>query len=169
MGDSEGNATRFKARLVAKGFSQREGIDYEETYAPVVRYESIRTALAVAAARDLEIIQLDVKTAFLHGDLSEEIYMDQPKGFVLPDRASDVCRLKKTLYGLKQASRSWNEKFNSFLLTFGFTKSDADPCVYFREDQDGILILALWVDDGLLCGTHKAALASCRRNRLPAQ
>jgi hypothetical protein len=157
--DAEGNSTRFKARLVAKGFSQREGIDYGETFAPVVRHESVRTIFAVAAARDLEIMQLDVKTAFLYGDLIEEIYMDQPEGFRSLSQPTDVCRLQKSLYGLKQASRSWNETFDGFLVKFGFIRSNADSCVYFRENDNGVLILAIWVDDGLLCGTSKQMLA----------
>ena len=157
--DAEGNSTRFKARLVAKGFSQREEIDYDQTFAPVVRHESVRTILAVAAARDLEKMQLDVKTAFLYGDLIEEIYMDQPEGFCSLSQPTDVCRLQKSLNGLKQASRSWNEKFDGFLIKFGFIRSNSDSCVYFCEDDKGVLILAVWVDDGLLCGTSKQGLS----------
>lgn len=146
---------------MAKGYSQKEGIDYNETYAPVVRYESIRAVLATAAAHNMEIMQFDVKTAFLHGDLSEEIYMEQPQGFVDSRHPNSVCRLQKSLYGLKQASRAWNVKFDNFLLQSGFIRSNADPCVYFQTNPNGdMLILAVWVDDGLLCGTNQESLTS---------
>lgn len=152
---ADGKPVRFKARLVAKGFSQRPGIDYDETYSPVVKHDSLRTVLAIAAAEDLEIVQLDVKTAFLNGDLSEVLYMEQPTGF----RTSDnVCLLHRSLYGLKQASRAWNSKFNSFLIKYGFIRSSADPCFYFQQDKEHITILAIWVDDGLLCSSRSTKL-----------
>ncbi len=135
---------RFKARLVAKGYSQKEGINYNETYAPVVRYESIRAVLATAAAHNIEITQFDVKTAFLHGDLSEEIYMKQPQGFADSRHPNSVFRLMKSLYALKQASRAWNVKFHNFLLQSGFIRSTADPCVFFQTNPNGgMLILAV--------------------------
>jgi hypothetical protein len=156
--DSANHPSGFKARLVAKGFSQKEGIDFNETFAPVVRHESVRVILSTAAAHNLEIIQLDVKTAFLHGDLHEEIFMDQPPGFISSDSPTHVCRLLKSLYGLKQASRSWNVKFDGYLVGLGFVRSVADPCVYRRSEENGIVILAIWVDDGLLCGPDKNKL-----------
>ena len=127
--DSSGGVQRFKARLVAKGYTQRAGIDYEETYSPVVRYDSLRAVLAIAAALDLEIAQLDVKTAFLYGDLNEELYMSQLTGFIKKGEEKLVCRLKRSLYGLKQSSRSWNSKFNEFITMYGLKPSVADPCV----------------------------------------
>ena len=99
-----------------------------------------------------------MKTAFLHGDLKEELYMDQPKGFEDPSRPNNVCRLLKCIYGLKQASRSWNDKFDKFLTLFGFVKSSADPCIYYQKKGEVETILAIWVDDGLLCGTDKPHL-----------
>lgn len=117
---------RFKARFVACGYSQVYGIDYLETYAPVVKYHSLRVILAIAAAKDLNMKQLDIKTAFLNGDLDEEIYMIQPEGFITPGREKEVCHLRKSIYGLKQASRAWSIKFNEFLLFFGLTRSQAD-------------------------------------------
>ncbi|PVA05175.1 hypothetical protein DC363_16615 [Thalassorhabdomicrobium marinisediminis] len=113
-------------RFVAHGFSQKEGIDYEETFAPVARYTSIRTVLALAAAMKWKIHQMDVKTTFLNGVVEEEVYVEQPLGFEIHDRESYVCRLKKALYGLKQAPRTWYGRMDSFLSSLGFTKSKAD-------------------------------------------
>ncbi len=123
-----------------------------------MRHESVRVILSTAAAHDLEIIQLDVKTAFLHGDLHEEIFMDQPSGFISSDSPNHACRLLNSLYGFKQASRSWNVKFDGYLCALGFVRSLADPCVYRRSEEDGIVILEIWVDDGLLCGPDKTKL-----------
>ena len=109
------------------------------------------------------MIQLDVKTAFLYGEVAEELYISQPEGFIIAGQESLVCRLHKGLYGLKQSSRLWNITFDSFLTRFGFTSSSADPCVYFRENASEFTFLALWVDDRLLCSTspsvHTAILS----------
>src|SRR6266404_2877173 len=106
---------RFCARLVAKGFTQIEGVDFDETFSPVARFESLQLLLALAALEDWEIHQMDVKSAFLHGDLDEEIYMEQPTGFIIAGKEHKVCRLQKALYGLKQASRAWNQQFHAVL------------------------------------------------------
>ena len=123
---SEKEKERFKARLVAKGYSQRKGIDYDEVFSPVVRHTSIRIILALVASYDLELEQLDVKTAFLHGDLEEVIFMEQPEGFKQPETEHMVCRLKKSLYGLKQSPRQWYKKFDSFMIRIGFTRCEYD-------------------------------------------
>ena len=117
--DHEGKISRYKARLVAQGYSQIPGMDYFETFAPVVRHDSLRAMLAIAAIRNLEIRQLDIKGAYLNGDLQEEIYMRQPEGF--DDGSGRVCRLYKTLYGLKQSGREWNRKLNKRLTELGFS------------------------------------------------
>lgn len=114
------NKIRFKARLVARGFTQEEGIDYNEIFSPVVKHASIRILLAVAAQNKWELEQLDVKTAFLHGDLDETIYMDQSEGFLMHGNEGKVCLLKKSLYGLKQASRQWHLKFDEHMEKIGF-------------------------------------------------
>ncbi|XP_059072468.1 retrovirus-related Pol polyprotein from transposon TNT 1-94 [Cryptomeria japonica] len=108
--NADGNIEKYKARFVARGFSQKEGIDYEETFAPVARYTSIRTIIAIAASKGWKLHQMDVKTAFLNGVIEEEVYIEQPEGYEIRDRLTHVCRLKKALYGLKQAPRAWYEK-----------------------------------------------------------
>lgn len=135
---------RYKARLCAKGFTQQAGLDYDEVFAPVVRNESIRTLLATAAEHDLEMVQFDVKTAFLNGDLQEEIYMDIPEG-ITPSNENYVCRLLKPLYGLKQSSRQWNMKFDSLLKQFTFVPSSADPCVYRGFIDNVFIFLGLFL------------------------
>lgn len=147
---------RFKARLVAKGYSQREGIDYNEVFAPVVKHVSIRILLEIVAYEDMELEQLDVKTAFLHGDLKETIYMKQPEGFAVKGKEDWVCLLKKSLYGLKQSPRQWNQKFNQFMKEIDFTRSDHDSCVYVKVNPDGSYIyLLLYVDDMLVASKNK--------------
>ena len=120
--DMDGNVHVHKARLVAKGFRQVQGVDYDETFSPVVMLKSIRIILAIAAYFDYEIWQMDVKTAFLNGNLTEDVYMMQPEGFVDPKNAGKVCKLQKSIYGLKQASRSWNIRFDDVVKGFGFIK-----------------------------------------------
>lgn len=153
--DSDGIISRFKARLVIAGCAQRKGIDYKETFSPVVRYSSIRVLLALAAKYDLEIHQMDAVSAFLHGDLDEEIYMAQPEMF--SDGTSKVCRLHKSLYGLKQASRVWYTKLDGALKKFGLKRCVTDPCMYIMRKGDKILIVGVYVDD-LGMASNDAAL-----------
>jgi hypothetical protein len=127
-GSSPSEATRFKVRLVAKGFTQIPGIDYNDVFSLVVKHSSIRALLGIIAMHDFELEQLDVKTTFFHGDL-EEIYMDQPEGFIMPGKEKFVCKLKKSLYGLKQSPRQWYKKFDSFMIANGFKRSLYDRCV----------------------------------------
>jgi hypothetical protein len=111
---ADGSIEKYKARFVARGFSQKEGIDYEETFSPVVRYTSIRAILAIVAVMKWKVHQMDVKTTFLNGVVEEEVYVEQPQGFETHDRETHVCRLKKALYGLKQAPRAWYGRIDSF-------------------------------------------------------
>src|SRR5688572_5737299 len=148
----DGTVDRYKARLVAKGCSQKPGIDYEETYGPVVRYTSIRFLMALAAKYDLDIDQMDVTTAFLNPELEEEVYMELPSGYRLNNR---TCRLNKSIYGLKQASRAWNKKLDKLLKDLGFLQSNFDTCIYYKNENGKILIIAVYVDDLLIFSNNK--------------
>ena len=150
--DSDGNPVRYKARLVAKGFTQIFGLDYDETFSPVARLDSMRILLALAAQEDWEIHQIDVKTAFLNGELDEEIYMQQPEGYSRTGQEIKVCLLLKALYGLKQASRQWHIKLNKALTSLDFISISADPCVYINRTDGIITILVVYVDDITLLG-----------------
>src|SRR6266702_6848172 len=145
---------RYRARLVAKGFTQIPGIDFNETFSPVAHFESLRLLLALAALEDWHVHQMDVKSAFLNGMLEEEIYMEQPQGFIMSGQETRVCRLKKALYGLKQASRAWNLQFHGVLTGLGFTWTHADAGVYVHHQhgEEGIQIVILYVDDITLLG-----------------
>ena len=148
--DAQGNIERYKARLVAKGFTQREGIDYIETFSPVSTKDSFLVIMALVAHYDLELHQMDVKTAFLNGDLSETIYMNQPDGFQKEGEEHLVCQLRKSIYGLKQASRQWYLKFDEVVTSLGFKENDVDQCIYMLMSAGNFIILVLYVDDILL-------------------
>jgi hypothetical protein len=145
---------RYRARLVAKGFTQIEGVDFDETFSPVACFESLRLVLALATLEDWEIHQMDVKSAFLHGDLDEEIYMEQPIGFVVAGQEHKVCKLQKALYGLKQASCAWNLQFHGVLNELSFTQTYSDAGVYVYHLQEGgdSIIVILYVDDITILG-----------------
>jgi len=130
---ANGEVERYKARLVARGFTQTYGVDYNETFAPVTKFTSIRCILALAALEDMEIHQMDVKTTFLNGKLEEEIYMEQLQGFVHQGGEHLVCKLHKSLYGLKQSPRAWNQKLDAFIKSIEFMKSEANPSVYVAQ------------------------------------
>ena len=159
---ADGKIETYKARLVAKGYRQILGIDYDETFSPVAMHKSIRIMLAIAAFYDYEIWQMDVKTAFLNGDLEEQIYMTQPEGFEVSGSAGKACRLHRSIYGLKQASRSWNIRFDATVKEFGFAKNEDDPCVYIKSIQEKRVFLVLYVDDILLIGNDIDMLQSIK-------
>jgi transposase InsO family protein len=148
--NGRGAIVRRKGRLVGKGYSQVEGLDFYEVFAPVVKFSSIRLLLALTAMNAWYLHQMDVKTAFLHGDLDVPIYMEQPEGFVEDGKEHLVCRLKKSLYGTKQAGRQWYQRMNEVLLRMSFYHLEADHCVYVFKDSSTIIILTLYVDDLLL-------------------
>ncbi|KAK8636397.1 hypothetical protein V6N13_124143 [Hibiscus sabdariffa] len=161
--DMDGNVQTYKGRLVAKGYRQIHGIDYDETFSPVAMFKSIRILLD-----DYEIWQMDVKTAFLNGKLEEDVYMTQPEGFVTPENAGKVCKLQRSIYGLKQASRSWNLRFNDAIKEFGLIRNEDEPCVYKKFSGSIVSFLILYVDDIVIIGNDiptlqsvKAWLSSC--------
>jgi hypothetical protein len=149
----DGSIEKYKARLVAKGFTQKQNIDYFDTFAPVTRIASIRVLIALASIYKLVIHQMDVKTAFLNGDLEEEIYMSQPEGCVVSGQENKVCKLLKSLYGLKQAPTQWHEKFNQVLISDGFLSIEVDKCVYTKSVNNECVIICLYIDDMLIFGT----------------
>lgn len=152
--DADGKLERYKLRIVARGFVQREGIDYEETFAPVANLESIRVICALAAKYDLELDQMDVSTAFLNGKLDEDIYLSPPEG--VPIRPGYCWKLKRSLYGLKQAGRTWNKTFDKALTSLGFVRLNAETCLYVLREGNKVCFLVVYVDDLLLAATDRA-------------
>ena len=144
----DGSIERYKARLVAKGYSQRYGVDYHETFSPVVRFDTLRTLLSFAVQNNLLIDQMDVTTAFLNGYLDEEIYMEQPPGYAEKGKENLVCKLKRSLYGLKQSPRCWNQRFTAYLQGLGFERCESDYCVFVKKDP--LILITVYVDDLVL-------------------
>ncbi|GJU55150.1 retrotransposon protein, putative, ty1-copia subclass [Tanacetum coccineum] len=160
--DMDGNVHIYKARLVAKGYTQTYMVDYEETFSPVADIRAIRILISIAAFYDYEIWQMDVKTAFLNGYLDEDIYMVQPEGFVDPKHPRKVCKLQRSIYGLKQASRSWNKRFDEEIKRFGFDQNLDEPCVYQKASGSNVTFLILYVDDIIIMGNHIPSLQSVK-------
>ncbi|GJR07679.1 retrovirus-related pol polyprotein from transposon TNT 1-94 [Tanacetum coccineum] len=155
--DEYGDVLKNKARLVAKGYRQEEGIDFEESFAPVARIEAIRIFIANAATKNMIIYQMDVKTAFLNGDLQEEVFVSQPEGFEDQENPTHVYRLKKALYGLKQAPRAWYDTLSKFLLANNFFKGAVDPTLFTRKSGKHILLVQIYVDDIIFASTDHNA------------
>jgi hypothetical protein len=145
--NEDGQVTRNKARLVCKGYAQIEGIEFEETFSPVARMEAICFLLAYACSKNVKVYQMDVKSAFLNGELEEEVYIEQPEGFQLSENTDYVCKLKKALYGLKQAPRAWYSRLDKYLQQAGFRKGSADNNLYIKVSQGNILLIEVYVDD----------------------
>ncbi|GJR76371.1 retrovirus-related pol polyprotein from transposon TNT 1-94 [Tanacetum coccineum] len=152
--DEENTVIRNKTRLVVRGYRQEEGIDFEESFAPVARMEAIRIFLAYAAHKSFTVFQMDVKTAFLHGTLKEDVYVCQPEGFIDADHPSHVYKLKKALYGLKQAPRAWYDELSKFLLQNHFFKGTIDPMQIIRRFDDDISVVHVYVDDIIFGSTN---------------
>src|SRR5581483_8045317 len=152
--DEHGTVIRNKARLVAQGYRQEEGIDYDETFAPVARLEAIRLFLAFAAHKNFKVFQMDVKSAFLNGKLSEEVYVSQPPGFIDPKYPDHVFKLHKALYGLKQAPRAWYDTLSSFLLQKGFERGKIDSTLFLRKHKGHIILVQIYVDDIIFGSTN---------------
>jgi hypothetical protein len=146
----DGSVEKFKARFVARGFSQTEGIDCDEIFAPVARHTSIIIIISLALVFNWKLHQMDVKIAFLSGEVEQEVYIEQPEGFVIHGKESHVCKLKKALYGFKQASKAWYGRIDDFLQDLGFSKSIVDPNLYIKIVKNHPVILVLYVDDFFL-------------------
>ncbi|KAH0818317.1 hypothetical protein GEV33_004473 [Tenebrio molitor] len=154
--NEDGSVQKYKARLVARGFRQVAGVDYNETFSPVTKFDSIRMILCVAVSEKLILRQFDVKTAFLYGNIDEILYMQQPDGY--QDGTKRVCKLNRSLYGLKQASRCWNQRFTSVLSRLGLHPTNADVCVFTNGDPKNQLILAIHIDDGLIAASRQSEI-----------
>nr|GEX09078.1 retrovirus-related Pol polyprotein from transposon TNT 1-94 [Tanacetum cinerariifolium] len=152
--DEENTVIRNKSRLVVRGYRQEEGLDFKESFALVARMEAIRIFLAYAAHKSFTVFQMDVKTAFLHGTLKEDVYVCQPEGFIDADHPSHVHKLKKVLCGLKQAPRAWYDKLSTFLLQNHFFKGTMDPTLFIRPFDNDILVVHVYVDDIIFGSTH---------------
>jgi len=153
--DKNGNIKKYKARLVAKGFTQKYGIDFVETFAPVAKFKSIRVLAALAAMLKLNAFQDDIPTAFLKGNLKETIWMEQPKGYEVGNPEENKCLLQKTLYGLKQSPREWNEVLSNYLISNNFIQSKADPCIFIQRKNQEIIFVGIYVDDIITIGKGK--------------
>ncbi|GJW49617.1 retrovirus-related pol polyprotein from transposon TNT 1-94 [Tanacetum coccineum] len=150
----ENTVIRNKARLVAKGYSQQEGIDFEESFAPVARLEAVRLVVAYAEHKSFPVYQMDVKTSFLNGPLKEEVYVNQPEIFVYPHNPNKVYRLKKALYGLKQALRAWYDELSNFLVSKGFSKGSINTTLFITKKGEDILLVQIYIDDIIFGSTN---------------
>lgn len=156
--NADGTLERYKARLMAKGFIQQVGIDYEGTFSPVVKMVIVRLVLAIVSMKDWPLFHLDVDNAFLQGDLQEEIYMNLPQGFSNQPDKPLVCKLHKSLYGLKQASKAWNTKLTNALLISGFQQSPIDHSFFFKKHNGHIVIFLVYVDDLVITGSDSSLI-----------
>ena len=160
----DGSIERYKARLVARGFSQQYGLDYDETFSPVAKLTTVRVLLALAANKDWNLWQMDVKNAFLHGELDREIYMIQPMGFHNQDHPEHVCKLRKALYGLKQAPRAWYGKIAEFLTQSGYSVTPADSSLFVKANGGRLAIVLVYVDDLIITGDDEAEILRTKEN-----
>ena len=154
--------SKYKERLVAKGYAQNYGIDYVNSFSPVVRMATMRTIIAVAATKGWSLHQMDVKNAFLHGDFQEEVYMTHPQGYEDDAQPHFVCTLHKALYGLKQPPRAWLNKIHQYLVTIGFQISNAYFSLYVKKTKRGIVLIAIYIDDLIITRDSDADLCDVK-------
>lgn len=162
--DECGQINKLKARLVARGFTQTYGEDYGETFAPVSIYDTIRTLIALAAQNKWKLHQMDVKSAFLNGEITEEVYVEQPSGFEIEGAENMVYKLKKALYGLKQAHGAWYSKIDSYFMSQGCKRSDCDAAMYIQESEGEIMVISLYVDDLIITGSKEEMIKQFKEN-----
>jgi hypothetical protein len=158
--DEVGAIVKHKARLVTRGFVQREDIDFDDTFTPMARLESVRLLFALAVQKGWRAHHMDVKSAFLNDNLKEEVCVHQPPGFVIPSKEGEVLRLRKTLYGLWQAPRAWNAKLDSTLKGMGFEQSPHEVAIYWCGNGGNALLVGVYVDDLVITGTNDAEVAT---------
>ena len=161
---SDGTVERYKARLVAKGYSQQEGIDYNETFAPVMKIQSLRVLLALANQRQAHLHQMDVTTAFLYGDLEEDLYMAQPEGQAKPGEEAMVCKLRKSIYGLKQSPRMWNKRLDEFMRREGLIRIQEDHAIYVLTSNPSQLFVGVYVDDLIIGSSELGVIHSLKES-----
>ncbi|CAL2249603.1 unnamed protein product [Prunus armeniaca] len=161
----DGSIQKHKARLVAKGYSQQPGIDFNKTFAPIARLDTIRTLVALAAQKKWKVFQLDVKSAFLNGELEEEIYVEQPQGFIEQGGENKALKLKKAMYGLKEAPRAWNNRIDKYFINVGFRRSKSEPTLYTKtQGKSDILIVSLYVDDLIYTGNNEEIIKEFKKD-----
>ena len=158
----DGSIARLKARLVVKGYVQTYGVDYSDKFSPIAKMASVRPFISLATTYNWDLHQLDIKNVFLHGDLQEEVYMEQPPGFVAQGEIRKVCHLRKSLYGLKQSSRAWFGKFNQAIEEFGMHKSKSNHYIFYRTSSSGIILLVVYVHDIIITGSDSKSIKSLK-------
>jgi len=163
----DGTIQKHKARLVAKGYAQKSGIDYNETFAPVARLDTILTLIALAAQKGWKLFQLDVKSAFLNGVLEEDVYVEQPEGFEVKDAGHKIYKLRKALYGLKQEPKAWYSEIDAYLSMCKFKRSTSEVTLYTRSVQEGnLIIVSIYVDDIVYTGSSERMLSEFKREMM---
>ena len=158
----DGSMARLKARLITKGYAQTYSMDYSNTFSPIAKMTFVRLFISLAATHNWDLHQLDIKNVFLHGDLQEEVYMEQPPRFVAQEEIGRVCRLRKSLYGLKQNPRAWFGKFSQAAEEFGMQKSKSAPYVFYRNSSSSIILLVVYVDDIAITGSDFKGISSLK-------
>ena len=164
--NESGEVDKYKARLVAKGYHQRQGVDFQEVFAPVARCDTIRAILALAAQRSWKVLQLDVKSSFLNGELNEDVYIAQSKGFEEREATRKVYKLNKALYGLKQAPRAWYNRIEGYFMREGFEKCYFEHTLFVKKKEGGILIISLYVDDLIYTGNSDSMLEGFKKSMM---